>query len=166
MNATLILAIATTVAAALTVVISVLSLRTARAAERMARDADRHERMPVLICPASNGTTTVCNAGKGLALNIVIARAEEKLASYDATDVTFDELAQASWSNPAHLRPIEPGETVKHEWTGQPIMGLSYTDALGFPYTTVASRYGTKVFDGNAIKTLKLSELDYPSLVQ
>ena len=77
MNATTILAIATTVAAALTVVISVFSLRTARAAERMARDADRHERMPVLICPGSNGTTTVRNAGKGPALNIVIARAEE-----------------------------------------------------------------------------------------
>jgi len=141
-------------------------LLTARAAAKMAWDADRHERMPVLICPASNGATTIRNAGKGPALNIIIARAEENLASYDAADITFGELGQTSWSNPAHLRPIEPGETVEYEWTGHPIIGLSYTDALGFPYTTVASRYGTKVFDDNAMRTLKLSELNYPSLVR
>jgi hypothetical protein len=162
MNATNVLAIVTAVATALTVGISLFSLQTARAAGAMAQETDRHERMPVLICPSSNGNTTVRNVGKGPALNIVIARGEEELASRDASEITFDQLARTSWSEPAHLQPIESGETTVYEWAGDLTVGLSYTDALGLPYTTLASRYGTKVFDGNAMSTLKLKKLTYP----
>lgn len=169
MNATDIVAIVTAVAAAFTVGISLFSLqnakdslRTARAAEAVARDADRHERMPVLVCPGSNGTTTISNVGKGPALNIVIAQAGEGLAACDARDVSFEQLTRATWSDAKHLQPMESGETRVYEWSGQPAFGLSYTDALGLPYTTFASRYGTKVFDGNAMSGLKLSGLAYP----
>jgi hypothetical protein len=162
MNATDVLAIVSTVAAALTVGISLFSLRTARDAERTARDTDRHDRMPVLVCPSSGATITVRNVGKGPALNIAIARGEKKLAALDASEISFDRLAQTSWSNPAHLQPMESGETREYEWAGGIIVGLSYTDALGFPYTTLASQYGTKVFDGNAMSGLKLRDLTYP----
>jgi hypothetical protein len=169
MNATDIVAIVTAVAATLTVGISLISLqnardslRTARAAEAVARDADRHERMPVLVCPASNGTTTISNVGKGPALNIVIARADGGVTACDARDVSFAQLAQATWSDAMHLQPMESGETRVYEWSGQPAFGLSYTDALGIPYTTLASRYGTKVFDGNAMSGVSMSGLAYP----
>lgn len=162
MNATDVVAIVTAIAAALTVGISLFSLQTAKAAENMARDADRHERMPVLVCPSSGATIKVQNVGKGPALNIIIARAEEELALHDAADTSFDRLARTSWSDAAHLQPIESGETTVYEWAGGPVVGLSYTDALGFTYTTLASRYGTKVFDGNAMGGLKLKTLDYP----
>jgi len=42
------------------------------------------------------------------------------------------------------------------------IVGLSYTDAPGLRYTTVASQYGTRVLDGNAMSELKLYSLAHP----
>lgn len=169
MNATDLVAIVTAVAAALTVGISLFSLqnareslRTARDAEAVARDADRHERMPVLVCPSSNKTTTVSNVGRGPALNIVVAHGDEELAAWDAADVSLERLSQTSWGNAGHLQPMEAGETRVYELAGQPVLVLSYTDALGFPYTTLSSQYGTKVFDGNAMGGLKLRGLAYP----
>lgn len=72
-------------------------------------------------------------------------------------------MNRTSWSGAAHLRPIEAGEEVVYNWPGGSVVGLSYTDALGVPYTTLASQFGTKIFDGNAMSELKLSDLDYPS---
>jgi len=156
-----VIAIVSAVSAAVTVGISLFSLQTARAAERTARSADRHERMPVLACPSSNGVITVRNVGKVPALNICMARAGQNLASLNASEVSFDQLTRTLWSDPVHLAPFEAGEKRIYEWPGGPVVGLSYTDALGCAYTTFSSRHGTKVFDGNAISGLKLSHLTY-----
>jgi hypothetical protein len=165
-TATEVVAIASAIAAAITVGISLFSLQTARAAERTAQSADRHERMPVLVCPSSNGVITVRNVGKGPALNICMALADQNLASRDASEISFDELTQTSWSGSVHLAPLEAGEKGAYEWSGGPVVGLSYTDALGLAYTTLASRYGTKVFDGNAMHRLKLSDLPYALVLE
>ncbi len=159
-----VLAVVTTGATAITVAVSIFSLQTARTAVRTAEDSDRRGRMPVLVCPTRNGSIVVQNVGTGPAINVAIARAGKELADRDALDVSFDELEGTSWSSGGHLQPIASGVTVAYKWLGGPAIGLTYTDALGVPYTTLASQYGTKVFDGNAIK-VPLRTLTYPRRV-
>ena len=159
MSAADVVAIATAVAALLTVGISLFSLQIARSAERTARNADVHGRMPVLVCPEGGASITIHNVGQGPALNIAIARAGDELASLDAQQVGFDELARSSRMNGAHLQPLEAGAVAVYEWAAGPVVQLSYTDALGLPYTTLSSRHGTKFYEGNAMNGLNLKDL-------
>jgi hypothetical protein len=164
MSAAEVLAVVTTGATAITVAVSVFSLQTARTAAQTARESDRRGRMPVLVCQTSTGPTVIQNLGSGPALNVAIARAGTELADLDALEVSFDQLERTTWAAGGHLQPIEPGTTVTYDWRGGRAIGLTYTDALGVPYTTLASTYGTKVFDGNAME-IPLRTLDYPDRI-
>jgi hypothetical protein len=44
---------------------------------------------------------------------------------------------------------------------GASVIGLLYTDAFGRFYTTLASEFGTKTFDGNLMRGVRLSDLPY-----
>jgi hypothetical protein len=162
MDAADVVAIVTAVATVFTVGISIFSLQTARTADRTARNADRHERMPVLISPRKSRTTIdVRNVGRGPAINIALAKGGEELAARDARSISFDELLRTSWSDHKHLQPMEPGEKRQYEWVIHSVAGLSYTDALGHPYTTLLSEFGTHVFEGNAMPELRFNDIDY-----
>jgi hypothetical protein len=116
MSAVEVLAIVTTGATAITIVVSVFSLQTARTAVQTAQESDRRGRMPVLVCPRTNGQTVIQNLGSGPALNVAIARAGAELSDRDALEVSFGQLESTSWSSAGHLQPIEPGKTVTYEW--------------------------------------------------
>src|SRR3984957_5944794 len=142
--------------AVIAVIVSMVSfevnLRTAKAAER-------HGRMPVLIPQplreAEVSKIRIRNIGNGPALNIVIATGTGELATQDIRHIRLSRRKHGSmWSGYAHLQPIAAG-------SGKGV-GLSYTDALGKPYTLLTSAYGTKIVDGAAMPHPLLNELRYP----
>lgn len=159
-----VLSLVTAVATIAAVAIALFSWLTARDAQRLGESADRHARMPVLVSPQSGSTTTIANIGNGPALNIAIAWAGEELKNRDAKDITFDQLALTSWDEKSqgHLQPMAAGETRVYKWSAGSVAGFTYTDALGNYYTTLASTYGTRVFEGNAMPNRNLSTMKYP----
>jgi hypothetical protein len=134
---------------------------------RGAENAERHGRMPVVIPvpPIQPDRITLRNIGNGPALNIVIAEALEDLARKDALEIDFKASRyKTMWRGPYHLQPLESKTERSYRWRWGGAVGLSYTDALGNHYTTLASTFGTKVADGRLMPTWALSELEYPEL--
>jgi hypothetical protein len=157
-----VVAIVTVAATVMTVGVSLFSLQVARTAERTAANADRHEHMPVLVCPSKGGgRIAVHNVGTGPALNIAIARGNDVLADRDALSVSRQEMTETAWSDHQHLQPMEAGEKRRYQWVDHAIAALTYTDALGQPYTTLLSKNGTQVFKDMAIPRPSFADMDY-----
>jgi hypothetical protein len=70
MSAADITAIVTAGATAITVLVSLFSLQVARKADRTTEKSDRHERVPVLVCPSNQWRIFVHNVGKGPASSV------------------------------------------------------------------------------------------------
>lgn len=137
---------------------------------RAAKAAERHGRMPVLIPQpfreAGVYKIRIRNIGNGPALNIVIAAATGELATKDIRAISLSRRRHASyWSEYAHLQPIAAGSERGYIWKYGQAVGLSYTDALGKPYTLLTSAHGTKMIDGAAIPHPALNDLRYPEPV-
>src|SRR3984885_7242558 len=150
--------------AVIAVIVSMVSfevnLRTAKAAERKGR-------MPVLIPQplreAEVSKIRIRNIGNGPALNIVIATGTGELATQDIRHIRLSRRKHGSmWSGYAHLQPIAAGSERCYQWDWEKAVGLSYTDALGKPYTLLTSAYGTKIVDGAVMPHPLLNELRYP----
>ena len=133
--------------AVVAVIVSMVSfevnLRTAKAAER-------HGRMPVLIPQPFRESEVskirIRNIGNGPALNIVMATGTGELATQDVRDIRLSRRKHSSmWSGYAHLQPIAAGSDRCYLWNWDKAVGLSYTDALGKPYTLLTSAYGTRL---------------------
>ena len=138
---------------------------------RAADAAERHGRMPILnpqpYTEREGGREVrrilIRNIGNGPALNIVIADATGELATEDARLIRLSPgKYRDHWKNHMHLRPIPSGGERRYTWDYKGGIGLSYTDALGAPYTLLTSAYGTKVVDGSMIEHKPLNKLDYP----
>jgi hypothetical protein len=146
------------------VIVSVISFEVNL---RAAKAAERHGRMPVLIIQpsieAEVSKIRIRNIGHGPALNIVIATATGELATEDARDIRLSRRKHGSeWKGYAHLQPIAAGSERCYLWNYDKAVGLSYTDALGKPYTLLTSAYGTKIVDGAAMPHPPLNNLRYP----
>lgn len=131
-----------------------------------AQAADRHGRMPVLIpsVDLGAGTVTVRNIGRGPAMNVVLAHGRGELLTVDASSIDLGKRQyRQSWEAHIHLHAIEPGRDRTYPYVGGPVLGLSYTDALGDPYTLLSSVFGTKVVDGQAMDNPSLNELGPPA---
>ena len=138
---------------------------------RAANAAERHGRMPVLVPQPFEviegeqvvAKITIRNIGNGPALNIVIATATAELAAEDALRIRLSRRKYRNhWSGYMHLQPIASGTERCYRWDYGLAVGLSYTDALGKPYTLLTSAYGTKVVDGAAMSHPPLNRLQYP----
>jgi hypothetical protein len=85
------------------------------------------------------------------------------LATQDIRNIRLSRRKHGSmWSGYAHLQPIAAGSERCYQWDWEKAVGLSYTDALGKPYTLLTSAYGTKIVDGAAMPHPLLNELRYP----
>src|SRR5262245_58166089 len=101
--------------------------------------------MPVLVpqSPIPPDRITIRNIGEGPALNVVIAHARDDLARRDALDIDFSEARyRTMWHELRHLEPIEAGGSRSYRWVVEEAVGLTYTDALGASYTTLAGPRG------------------------
>ena len=130
-----------------------------------AQAADRHGRMPVLIpsVDLDAGTVTVRNIGRGPAMNVVLARGRGELLTVDASSIDLGKRQyRDSWEGHVHLHAIESGRDRTYPYAGGPVLGLSYTDALGHPYTLLSSVFGTKVVDRQAMNHPSLKDLGRP----
>lgn len=116
------------------------------------KSAERRGRMPVLVVTrldndeAGLAHILLSNVGSGPALNIIFGLAEE------AEEVGSQQLHKGvseRWYSPLHLFPIPPGGKldVSHPQSSN-VLGATYTDALGHPYTVKTSQYGTRVLEG------------------
>jgi hypothetical protein len=151
-----------TVVSGLSALVALASFAVALVAERRSRRNDAYARMPVLVSSRIGSTSMVLsNLGNGPALNIVVAAAGKELADVDATDVPAARLEATRWTNPKHLQPVAAGETCTVLFGGSTVVGLAYTDAFGRGYTTLASEFGTKTFDGRLIRGVRLRDLSY-----
>jgi hypothetical protein len=147
---------------ALSVLVALASFAVSLLAERRSRRSDAYSRMPVLVSSEMRPTSmTLSNLGNGPALNVVVAAAGAELADLDAPAVQGAQLRATRWTDPAHLQPIAAHDTCTVRWGGATVVGLAYTDAFGRGYTTLASTFGTKTFDGRLIQGVRLRDLPY-----
>jgi hypothetical protein len=116
--------------------------------------------MPVLVVlpDPDGGGWRLENIGNGAALNIVIAQGRG-----DANDGLIElrgERARRhrgvapgeSWCNPIHLRPMRAGTSQTVDWPFHTSgVGITYTDALSFPYTVRTSRRGSRLTEQRCI---------------
>ena len=147
------------------VIVAVISFEVNR---RSARDAERHGRMPVLVARGVGPAIGIRNIGNGPALNVVVAHATGEVATRDALAVELDRHQDdGTWFGHMHLQPVSTGAEQWYAWSwgSTRAIGVTYTDALGHPYTVVSSRFGTKVVDSFEMSHPSLAELDYPELV-
>jgi hypothetical protein len=155
-----------TAEAAIAGIAVVISLFSFVVNNRAAQSADRHGRMPVLI-PGPGleaGTVTVRNIGRGPAMNVVLARGQGELLTVDASRIALGRRRyRSSWEGHIHLHAIEAGRTRTYRYESGPVLGLSYTDALGHDYTLLSSVFGTKVVDRRAMAHASLDELGPPN---
>ncbi|GAA3836219.1 hypothetical protein GCM10022403_081030 [Streptomyces coacervatus] len=108
--------------------------------------------MPVLVMKrlprdeAGANHVLLTNVGNGPALNIIFGLAEKIKG---AGSKQLRKGVGERWFSPLHLFPIPPGGEldVAHPETSS-LLGVTYTDALGNPYTMKTSQYGTFVFEG------------------
>ena len=151
--------------AVLALAASIYSFVMNRRGRRQGR-AERHGRMPVLVprvWDQQAGCIAIRNIGSGPALNITIADPLDELVNGDALGVDLSKARyRAMWDGFMHLQPLEPRAEFAYEWDYRRGIGLTYTDALGNYYTTLATTYGTKVVDGRAMPVHKFTELEYP----
>jgi hypothetical protein len=141
-----------------------VSLGTFVWTHRASKDADRRGRMPVLVLfPVDGAGWRLENIGTGAALNIVIAQGRGAEATGGLIELRgevarrHDGVAPGeTWCNPIHLRPMSAGsgQTVPWRFSSSGV-GISYTDALGYPYTVRTSKRGTRL-------TEKLCLPDWP----
>ena len=126
--------------------------------------------MPILIAQlykAADGYwVSVRNIGKGPAVNVVIADALGELAITDIRRVQLSRYKnQRHWGGPKHLERIPEGAKLDYRWDSKDltgVLGLSYTDVLGSPYTLLSGKYGTKAVNAAIIPHPPLNELTYP----
>jgi hypothetical protein len=143
--------------------------RDAKVAARDAKDAARHGRMPVLIATRGRGEIGIRNIGSAPALNIVIAKGLGEIASVEILDASLaDYQTYEIWTEHRHLDPIPAGTEHWYRWSadGQVVVGLTFTDALGYHYTAVSSKFGTKVVDDFTLIHRPLTELHYPERIK
>jgi hypothetical protein len=133
-----------------TAIISSVSVLVAISAFLVARTAERHSRMPVLVLFPDEYGWCVENVGNGPAVNVVIAQGMGSTASKGLIElrkraVGRDGMARAeSWCNPIHLRPVRSGSKQLVPWPFSTSgVGVSYTDVLGNAYTVRMSEHGT-----------------------
>ena len=124
---------------------------------------ERRQRMPVLSTELGPGTLTIRNIGAGPAVNIALAGAKGKLASEDLRMMRLTRRALADdWESVQwHLRPIPPGDQRRYHWNWSGALGLSYTDALGAPYTLVTSGHGSRVVDRAIMPDVGFPKMKY-----
>jgi hypothetical protein len=153
---------------AISLIAVLVSLVAFEVNRRSARDAERHGRMPVLIARQAADAVGVVNVGNAPGLNVVIAQGSGKLASVDVLHVALEDFQRdGTWVNHMHLAQVPAGGEHWYAWSwGDPVIGLTYTDALGHPYTAVSSRFGTKVVDGFRMTHPPLPQLTYPEVVE
>lgn len=139
----------------------VVSLSTFALTYRASRQAERRGRMPILVVlPEVNGLGwRLENIGQGAALNIVIAQGSGSQANGGLIELPGEKARRhngvapgETWCNPIHLRPMSSGGCQTIRWpfrtTG---VGITYTDALSYPYTVRMSRRGSRLTERRCI---------------
>ncbi len=117
-------------------------------------------RLPVIVVPTMGRTSvTLKNVGKGPALNVVLAAAQQTFAQVDARTVELEELIGSDMPRLLHISPLSPEETRRETWDRSEALVVSYTDALGVSYATLASGNGTKVFRGDVLPGISMADL-------
>jgi hypothetical protein len=138
-----------------------VSISTFALTYRASRQAERRGRMPVLVVlPQADGVGWCLeNIGSGAALNIVIAQGHGSQASGGLIELPgetarrHDGVAPGeTWCNPIHLRPMSAGSSQTIRWPfGTSGVGISYTDALSYPYTVRTSQEGSRLTERQCI---------------
>lgn len=154
----------------------VVALSTFALTFRASRQAERRNRMPVLVLfPQAGGLGwRLDNVGEGPALNIVIAQGRGSDANGGVIELPGERARRhdgvapgETWCNPIHLRPMTAGGHQTVGWPFDPSgVGISYTDALSYTYTVRTSRMGSCLTEQRCIPEWPPEELVQLSAVE
>lgn len=157
------------VATVLSGIAIVVALSTFALTYRASRQAERRERMPVLVLlPEADGAGwRLENIGKGAALNIVIAQGSGPETNGGLIDLRGDRARRhggmapgESWCNPIHLRPMSAESSQAVGWPFRTSgVGITYTDALSYPYTVRTSEAGSRLTEQRCVPEWRREEV-------